>query len=265
MGVEVARYRCVRKWEPHSSHIGPGPEALIRFRFKYKLSLPSPVFLQSTFHHPLQPPPRICTMSSILRVSAKRQFAAAAGVRAFHSPFALLGQSPLTQSPSSSSSLPPPAARHYEKQYETTAEPYTSVSGQRTYVVSEPDASDKHYQVPAGAYPTSSPYIQFARTEAPEYSKDQISSTSADLLAHPFTTRAAPQNPSGVGESAAIRHGEAPGAMGRRGGSYGGIRMNKQGTQPGTGKLGERNPQPDSSVAEKYSKAGVQGAWKMRI
>jgi len=112
-------------------------------------------------------------------------------------------------------------------------------SGRRTYVVSEPDASFKHYAVPAGAYPTSSPYVPFAATEAPSYAQEDVSSTAADLLAHPFTTRAA------AAES-------VPGAMGKRGGSY-------------PARLAERNGQPDGPVAEKFSKGGVQNAWKMRV
>src|SRR5882757_2641292 len=72
--------------------------------------------------------------------------------RSFHTPFAVLANSHLK---------PPPTthiASHYEKQYDHPPEPTTSQFGYRTYVVSEPDASTRHYQVPAGAYPTSAPY-----------------------------------------------------------------------------------------------------------
>ncbi|TFK28156.1 hypothetical protein FA15DRAFT_665639 [Coprinopsis marcescibilis] len=195
-----------------------------------------------------------------------RTVSAFSAVRSFHSPFVVLDNSPLTSAPSSSSSANVPNVTHYEKAYDSAPDAFASLNGQRTYVVSEPDASYKHYQVPAGAYPTSAPYVQFTATEAPQYNRSELSSTAAELLAHPFTTRAAPQNTSGVGESSAVRHGVAPGAMGRRGGSFGGLGlMDKEGTTPGTGKLGDRNPQPDGPAATKFSKAGVKDAWKMRI
>ena len=74
--------------------------------------------------------------------------------RSFRTPFAVLGSSPTTPSPTT-------IASHYEKQYDHPPEPINS----RTYVVSEPDASTKHYQVPAGAYPTSAPYTHFTADE----------------------------------------------------------------------------------------------------
>ncbi|KAF8149837.1 hypothetical protein B0H34DRAFT_678796 [Crassisporium funariophilum] len=181
-------------------------------------------------------------------------------VRAFHSPYAVLGSSPLTTAPPANT-----ISSQYEKQYDHPPEPTTSHSGYRTYVVSEPDASSKHYQVPAGAYPTSAPYINFTATAAPDMTGAQRSSTGGDPLAHTFTTRAAPQHSGGVGESSAIRHATAPGEMGSRGGGHGGMGvMDKEGTKPGQGHLAERNPPPDGSAAEKFSKAGVEGAWKLR-
>ncbi|KAH9481487.1 hypothetical protein JR316_0006014 [Psilocybe cubensis] len=187
-----------------------------------------------------------------------------AGSRAFHTPFALLGTSPLT---ASTSAPPNELAYQYEKQYyDLPHEPLMSSSGYRTYVVSEPDASSRHYEVPAGAYPTSSPFLHhFGTTAAPEVGSAQYSSTSPNLLAHGFTTRAAPQHPGGVGESSAVRFKAAPGEMGARGGGYGGAGLvDAKGTKAGVGSLGERNPQPDSKVAEQYSKAGVDSAWKLR-
>lgn len=152
-------------------------------------------------------------------------------VRAFHSPFAVLGTSPL--SPSSSS--------YYEKQVDYSPEPFPSHSGNRTYVVSQPDAADSHYAVPSGAYPTSVPYVNFTPTQPPNTHAAQISSTSSDQLAHPFTTRAAPQHTGGVGESAAVRYASAPGEMGARGGGYGGQALvDTKGTTPGQGALADR-------------------------
>ena len=148
------------------------------------------------------------------------------GVRAFHSPFAVLGTSPLTTphapSPQQDSST---ISEQYEKQYDHAHHEPTTTHGYRTYVVSEPDSSYKHYQVPAGAYPTSAPYINFGATAAPDTAGAEYSSTGGELLAHGFTTRAARHHSGGVGDSAAVRFKEAPGEMGARGGSYGGIGM----------------------------------------
>lgn len=184
--------------------------------------------------------------------------------RAFHSPFAVLSQS----TPSTPSHQPPPASPLYEKQAEHTAHPTLSPSGQRHYVVSEPDPRSTPYEVPYGAYPTSAPYQNYAATDAPKTSPR--SSTSADL-AHPVTTRAATQNPTGandaegIQESASVRFRSAPGQM-QDGGDGGLGLMDKATTKPGQGELAERNPQPDApGVAEKNSKAGVDNAWKIRI
>jgi len=182
------------------------------------------------------------------------------GVRHFHSPFAVLGGAPSTAPVSSTAE----SKFAYEKQTDYSAEPITEHTGYRTYVVSQPDESFKHYQVPAGAYPTSSPYIHFAAAaNGPEPGLNYASTSPS--LAHPFTTRAVPQNSSGVGESSAIRYRSAPGEMGARGGSYGGMKlMDKDGTTHGKGQLAERNPPPDSPAAEKFSKAGIDNAWKLR-
>lgn len=91
-----------------------------------------------------------------------------------------------------------------------------------------------------------------------------MSSTSSSL-AHPVLTRAVPQNESGVGESSAIRHADAPGSMGQRGGSEGGVGLaDAQGTRAGEGSLADRNPPPiESKVVEKFSKMG-KDAWQAR-
>ncbi|TDL14277.1 hypothetical protein BD410DRAFT_901482 [Rickenella mellea] len=46
----------------------------------------------------------------------------------------------------------------YQKSHDTFQEPTTSLSGKRTYVVSHPDETHVPYDVPSGAYNTSSPY-----------------------------------------------------------------------------------------------------------
>ena len=204
--------------------------------------------------------------TAVLRNAAKKPAPSIFYNRAFHSPYAVLGDSPITAQSTTNKADSISAA--YEKHYDNHTEPVYN-SGLRTYVVSEPDAHSRHYQVPAGAYPISSPYINFAPTSAPDASSgSQYSSTAAEILAHGYTTAAAPKNPYGVvGErSAAVRRASAPGEMGVRGGGLGGLGlMDKQGMKPGTGKASDRNPPPDGTSAEKYSKAGVTEVWKLRI
>jgi len=102
--------------------------------------------------------------------------------RSFHSPFAILGNSHLKSPPTSN------IASQYEKQYDHPPDPITSPFGYRTYVVSEPDASTRHYQVPAGAYPTSAPYINVVVADKLNTKAKQHTSTTKE---HGFTTRAA--------------------------------------------------------------------------
>jgi len=54
--------------------------------------------------------------------------------------------------------------------------------------------------------------------------------------------------------------------MGQKGGSFGGLDvMSKQGTEEGDAGLAERNLQPNAhEVADKFSKLGVDEAWKHR-
>ncbi|KAG6817352.1 hypothetical protein H0H87_009951 [Tephrocybe sp. NHM501043] len=202
----------------------------------------------------------ISAMSSTLRVLSSSARAVSrtsrpAPVRAFHSPFAALGNSPLL------SSTPTHPSAVYEKQYDFSPE---VLHGARTvYVVSEPDASSKHYSVPSGAYPTSSPYINFASTEAPNSSGTQVSSTSSSLFAHTQTICTVPTHPGGVGESASVRHAWAPGDM--EAGSDGGLGlMDAKGTIPPQATPTDRNPPPDGAMAEIFSKMGIDEAWKLR-
>ncbi|KAL7279117.1 hypothetical protein PYCCODRAFT_1431457 [Trametes coccinea BRFM310] len=210
-------------------------------------------------------------MSTVLRAlskharsvsNASRSVPTASTSRAFHSPFAVLAgsSSPLTTPPAPSSL----AGASYEKQLEYSSDPFAGASGHRTYVVSQPDPANTPYEVPYGAYPTSAPYQNYARTDAPVPEGAQHAST-APGLAHPITQKV-PRNEAGVGESAAIRHREAPGEMHARGGSYSGQGMaDPAGTQKGNGgELPDVNPPPLFEHAEKFSKAGVDNAWKER-
>lgn len=118
--------------------------------------------------------------------------------RSFHTPFAILGNSHLKTAPSTN------IASQYEKQYDHPPEPITSHSGYRTYVVSEPDTSTKHYRVPAGAYPTYAPYIINVVADKPNTKARQYTAGGE----HGFTTRA---------------------AASRQGGSYGGTKLEESG------------------------------------
>ncbi|OBZ72578.1 hypothetical protein A0H81_07788 [Grifola frondosa] len=182
-------------------------------------------------------------------------------VRAFHSPFIVLqSESPITAPPTVHTAGP-----LYEKQLDHSPEPIVSATGARTYVVSEPDPSNTPYEVPSGAFPTSAPYQTYTPTNAPVPPGARFASTS-NAFAHPLS-RAAPQNKSGVMESSAVRYGEAPGEMGARGGGHGGIGlMDAWSTTNGEGELelADRNPPPLGENAEKFSKLGVDNAWKER-
>ncbi|RDB25866.1 hypothetical protein Hypma_006816 [Hypsizygus marmoreus] len=198
-------------------------------------------------------------MSSSFRVASKtsrilsRAVRRPSAPRSLHTPFAVLGNSPI---------MSPPAPVTYEKQCDFSSEPLT---GTRTYVVSEPDTTSKYYEVPSGAYPTSSPYINFTATEAPNTHGAQVSSTSSTLLAHEQTIRTVPHHWGGVGESSAVRHALAPGEMGERGGSHGGLDlMDAKGTVPPEISPTDRNPPPDGGDAEMFSMKGITDAWKQR-
>ena len=110
-------------------------------------------------------------------------------IRAFHSPFTVLNQSQTSPIESAPHPMANPASL-YEKQNDTLSDPFLSGSGQRTYVVSQPDPANTPYEVPSGAYPTSAPYQNYAPTEP--IRRGPTSSTSS-AFAHPFTTRNVPR------------------------------------------------------------------------
>ncbi|OCH94400.1 hypothetical protein OBBRIDRAFT_142966 [Obba rivulosa] len=182
----------------------------------------------------------LSTSFSALRAASKHA-RSLSGMRRFHSPFAQFADSPLTAPPS------PTSSAMNQKQDHHSPDPKLSAGGTRTYVVSQPDPADAPYEVPSGAYPTSAPYENYPPTEPPRGGQP------------------VPQNESGVMESSAVRHSEAPGEMHRRGGSYGGTgMMDPKSTTPGQGELADRNPPPLHETAEKFSKLGVDNAWKER-
>ncbi|KAH9945370.1 uncharacterized protein BXZ73DRAFT_73525 [Epithele typhae] len=162
------------------------------------------------------------TLSAAARAPVASTSSVAAPARAFHSPFAVLASSgsPLTVAPKS----PPPAgyAGIYEKNIEYPAEPIPSGFGTRTYVVSQPDPANTPYSVPAGAYPTSAPYVAYPRADAPPAEPGAQFASASTGFAHPLSQR--------------VLSGELP----------------------------DVNPSPLHENAEKFSKLGVDNAWKAR-
>ncbi len=149
--------------------------------------------------------------------------------RAFHSPFAMLAK----REPSPATKPPAPVYHGiYEKNIQHDAEPFLSGAGHRTYVVSTPDPANTPYEVPSGAFPTSAPYQNYTRTEAPVRSGAQFASASTGF-AHPLTNRVPRTTAAGV----------------------------QRGSE---GELPDVNPPPLFENAERFSKAGVDNAWKER-
>jgi len=134
----------------------------------------------------------------------------------------------------------------YEKEVETSPEPFTTYSGTRSYVVNEPDPADSKYEIPTGAYHSTAPYEKLEEAKYEGYGGEKGvrdgSSTSSEV-AHPITTKRVPRHEGGVGESAAVRSGSSPGEMGRRGGGDGGLGlMDKEGTKEGVDWVLEKKP-----------------------
>ncbi|KAJ8502921.1 hypothetical protein ONZ45_g11312 [Pleurotus djamor] len=136
-----------------------------------------------------------------------------APVRAFHSPFAVLGSSsPLTSPPLPSAN----ASSIYTKDGDEAS--YDAFINSKTYVVCQPDPSNTFHEVPSGAYPTSAPYVTWSSAEASEHTNGAaLGSTNSNPFAQ-SSTRSARRNASGVGESAAVRNATSPGIMGTRSG-----------------------------------------------
>ncbi|KAH6913145.1 hypothetical protein BKA70DRAFT_1261989 [Coprinopsis sp. MPI-PUGE-AT-0042] len=130
-------------------------------------------------------------LSNVARASKRVIPTTTASVRAFHSPFAALDSHHNNTLKSSAPADP----NHYEKNYESSH--FVAHGGQRTYVVSEPNVTSKHYQVPMGAYPTSAPYV-----EAQQYNQSDKSTTAAGILTQPFTNRTRASKSKTAGDSA---------------------------------------------------------------
>jgi len=132
----------------------------------------------------------------------------------------------------------------YEKELETSSEPFTTYSGTRSYVVNEPDPADSKYEIPTGAYHSTAPYEKLEEGHGGEVGVRDESSTSSEA-AHPVTTKRAPRQKGGVGEGAGVGSGGSPGEAGKKGGG-GGVSglMDKEGTQEGVDWVLENKPGP---------------------
>jgi hypothetical protein len=127
-------------------------------------------------------------LSNVARASKRVIPTTTASVRAFHSPFAALDSHHTTTTSSSTTVTP---TQSYESSH------FVAHGGQRTYAVSEPDLTHKHYKVPIGAYPTSAPYL-----EAQQYNQSDKSTTAAGILTQPFTSRARTSKSKTAGDNA---------------------------------------------------------------
>ena len=158
------------------------------------------------------------------------------------------GEAPLVKASSNPNKL---SARDltestYEKEVETSSEPFTTYSGTRSYVVNEPDPADSKYEIPTGAYHSTASYEKLEEVKYEGYGGEKGvrdgSSTSSEV-AHPVRTKQVPRHEGGVGESAAVRSGSSPGEMGKRGGGGGGLGlMDKEGTKEGVDWVLENKP-----------------------
>jgi len=54
----------------------------------------------------------------------------------------------------------------YEKEVETSSEPFTTHSGTRSYVVNEPDPTGSKFEIPTGAYHST---VSYEKSEEVEY------------------------------------------------------------------------------------------------
>jgi hypothetical protein len=109
----------------------------------------------------------IFSMFTLLRPLAQRPTVAARRipkqcsiVRAFHSPFVVLNEAPTSHEAQARRTEAEATTFAYEKQYDFSYEPLSTGApfGNRIFVVSQPDASARHYKVPSGVYPVSLPF-----------------------------------------------------------------------------------------------------------
>jgi len=216
---------------------------------------------------------------------------AAAGQGRFFISNSALTHPAKTRNPSPLTTQPASDPRHSDAYPNAPPSPASHSSKTPRYVAATPDPPNTAYDIPSGPYRTAAPYahthveVSASPTcDAPSTSKgtdDTIepSSTSASP-AHPNTTQRVPRVPLTAhasqaesfrtsteyaeSPSSAVRNRSSPGVM--KAASEGGLGiMSSEGgvEYPEVG-LEERNPPPLAREAEEISRAGVEGAWKLR-
>lgn len=137
-----------------------------------------------------------------------------------------LGQVPLSKLPSDPNK---PSAQNltegvYQKEHETSPEPITTLSGTRSYVVTEPDPAGSKYEIPTGAYHSTAPYKGL-----------EAGNSSNSEVVHPVIPKRMPKQGGAVGQGASVGDvgvGSAPGQIIGKASRSGGLGlMGKAGTQ----------------------------------
>lgn len=191
------------------------------------------------------------------------------------------------------SSQPASEPRHSDAYAHAPPAPPSHTAKTPRYVAAHPDPPNTRYDVPSGPYASAAPYAhthsdasESRTTDLPASSitKEVLesyepSSTSASP-AHPVTTKRVPRvelaphasadesmrAPTEYAESpsSAVRNAASPGVMAaaKEGGL--GIMESEGGVAYPERELADRNPPPLQKEAEEISRAGVEGAWKLR-
>jgi DNA-binding transcriptional MocR family regulator len=132
--------------------------------------------------------------------------------RSFYTPFAALQHSPLHAKSNRKNTQPTTTAtatHEHEHEREHAA--------RTLYVVSEPNAADFKYGVPAGAYPNAAPYHPHSKAHAQLENVSDHSSTSSACV-YPVLTRAVVRDVAGlVGARGSATAADASGGSGRPG------------------------------------------------
>lgn len=92
----------------------------------------------------------------------------------------------------------------YEKEPETSPEPFTTHSGARSYVVNEPDPADSKYEIPTGAYHSTAPY---EKSKEAKYEGVKEGSSTSSEAAHPVTTKQVPRHEGGLMDKEGTKEG----------------------------------------------------------
>ena len=107
------------------------------------------------------------------------------------------GEAPLSKPPSDPNKLSVQDLTEgtYEKEPETSSEPFTTYSGTRSYVVNEPDTADSKYKIPTGAYHSTAPY---EKSKDAKHEGEKGLSEESSTVARPLTARQVPGQGAGL-------------------------------------------------------------------